>query len=209
MRWDENADKTKEIEGTGTFITPPTNPYPTNPYTINPYAPPPPRKRVPVMNILLVVVGLLLVGSIIFVGIHGIPLHQPQTQALTSTPTPSPSLSSTATITPGTTSKSPLLYQNSQSQWDCYVLEGSEDNIPTFAVMTNSASSIVQADCNAVLGQGNYTSTSPQKIVAGDKLQCQGWGADNTSWTVEAEYNDLSTSMFCHDLSQVVPPVQG
>ncbi len=79
MKMDDNAEKTKQIEGTETFVSPPTNPY-----SVNPYAPPPPKKTARVMNVLLVVIGLLLIGSVIFVGIHGILLrqqHQPaQTQ---------------------------------------------------------------------------------------------------------------------------------
>src|SRR5260370_8346165 len=82
MKMDDNAEKTKQIEGTETFVSPPTNPY-----SVNPYAPPPPKKTARVMNVLLVVIGLLLIGSVIFVGIHGILLRQQHPPAQTQGPT--------------------------------------------------------------------------------------------------------------------------
>jgi hypothetical protein len=210
MNIDDDAEKTQQITRMEPFVSPPMNPYWSNPYT----PPPSPQKMVRVMNVLLIVVGLLLISSIIFVGIHGIPSRQSNQPAQAqgtsySSPSPSRSVTISPTATSSITSISPLLYQDSQGMWDCYIIIFGETNV--FAEMANMSSSIVGADCSAVIGQNrqSYLSTTPQKIVGGDTLQCQGWGADNTSWKLEAPNMDLSASILCHDLSQVVPPVQG
>lgn len=185
------------------------NPYETpNPYFGDAPPPPPPGQKRPWLIIALIcmICLVLVLGGVLFTVLA----QHNQKSSTGATSTHTPTFTPTPTLHPGELSKTPLIEQDSQGNHLCYVVTSDESGV--FATLSNPNANIVYRDCMTFIGQGQgggYYSTTPMNLAPGDALQCEGWGTDNTSWKVEAPYNDLPTITMCHDLAQVVPPTQG
>ncbi|HEU5383364.1 MAG TPA: hypothetical protein VFV38_48810 [Ktedonobacteraceae bacterium] len=226
-------------EGTTNFETPTYipihNPYSVNPYLPDVKAPRPPRNAGKIMAYVgLSLVGLLLISFVVYVGLMGkAPWQSTQGNRNNQSPStshiaansPTSSISSpTSTIvipvtptsqpttSPGTFSKTPIVEQiqfEGYWEWFCYVTDNSKDSAGLFGWFQNQNESTLLQDCIDFLGQGDYYSTGPLHAVSGDTEQCQGWGADNTFWKIEATQPGEEVSIFCGSAENVVPGVQG
>src|SRR5215470_13952160 len=173
--------------------TKPVNPYENNPYEKTVYGgipelPPPPPKRKRLWPwVVTTVVSILCVcvlSGVLFIG-HaqqntGAPVASKATPTSRATPkiaTPTPRQQTTS----GELSKTPLVEQDGQGNYVCYVITTDEPN--SFVVLSNPTSNVVFGDCMTLIGQNaGYYSSTPKAIASGDVLQCQGWGTDMTSW---------------------------
>ena len=172
------------------------NPYMNNPYELRP---PPPPSRVPWKRLFVsFICALLLIMSVAIGYLYVTGLAKPETRGPQATPT----------APPGLMSRTPLLEKNAQGEWQCYVVSDPSDTA-LFAVLSNAASGTLFRDCANFMGQGTYYSTTPLDSAAGDTLQCESVGADNTAWKVQALYNDLPTVTMCSDLEHAIPGTQG
>ena len=196
--------------------------YPS-PYWYNPYSipPPPPKPRANWKHLsLLLICTLLLITSVVlgylYVNASTKPVVQVPAKLVTvvvtrpiqTTPTAAPALMPTPTARKGIISRTPLLEKNALGDWQCYVIDAPLDT-SLFAVLSNSSYGTLLTDCANFMGQGDYYSTPPINSTAGDTLQCEGAGADNTVWKVQALYNDLPTLTMCSDLEHAIPGTQG
>ncbi len=196
------------------------SPYWNNPYSI---PPPPPKPRADWKRLsLLLICALLLITSVVLGYLSVNALTKPETTVpaklvtvvvtptspIQTTSTATPALTPTPTARKGLISRTPLLEKNAYGDWQCYVINDPLDT-SLFAVLSNSSSRTLFTDCANFMGQGNYYSTPPLNSTAGDTLQCEAAGVDNTVWKVQARYNDLPTQMMCSDLGRTIPGTQG
>lgn len=172
------------------------SPYPQVPFMATPPPPPPTKQRNTKLIVAYSISAISIALALVLAGM----LIAQQRQGTT--------IASTPTTQAGELSKTPLIEQDNQGNHLCYVITKGEANI--LAVLSNPDFNTVFGDCETFIGQGSsYYSTTPVSLVAGDALQCEGWGTDNTFWKIEAPFNNLNTILMCNDLKQVVPPTQG
>jgi len=190
------------------------SPYWNNPYSI---PPPPPKPRVNWKHLsLLLICVLLLITSVVL----GYLYVNTSTKSVVQAPAKQVTvgvthlIQTTPTLTPtpaarkGLISRTPLLEKNALGDWQCYVISDPL-NTSLFAVLSNSSYGTLFTDCANFMGQGDYYSTPPINSTAGDTLQCEAAGADNTVWKVQARYNDLPTQMMCSNLERTILGTQG